>query len=124
MLFQFNSYIEVEGEEDEEDLPEGVEREKTSKEEDKGKKKKEDGDSISKILGSPRKVPVTTKLILEMDKEKKKPLIEVDRTLIRKLKPHQVDGEWIYYLIIENMYPKICLKKALLNLCLGSLYEP
>ena len=88
-----------------------MEREKTSKEEDKGKKKKEDGDSISKILGSPRKVPVTTKLILEMDKEKKKPLIEVDRTLIRKLKPHQVDGEWIYYLKIENMCPKICLKK-------------
>ena len=37
---------------------------------------------------------MTTKLILEMDKDKKKALIEVDRTLIRKLKPHQVDGEF------------------------------
>ena len=65
-----------------------MEREKEDQKEASG-----EGDTISKILGSPRKVPVTTKLILEMDKEKKKPLIEVERTLIRKLKPHQVDGE-------------------------------
>ena len=88
MIFQFNSYVEVEGGESEDEVPEGVEREKEDQKEASG-----EGDTISKILGSPRKVPVTTKLILEMDKEKKKPLIEVERTLIRKLKPHQVDGE-------------------------------
>ena len=71
------------------------EEDKDDKEDGKDKKKEKNGDTISKILGSPRKVPVTTKLILEMDKEKKKPIIEVDRTLIRKLKPHQVDGEMI-----------------------------
>ena len=89
ILFQFNSYVEVEGGESEDEVPEGVEREKQD-----GKDGKEGGDSISKILGSPKKIPVTTKLILEMDKDKKKALIEVDRTLIRKLKPHQVDGEF------------------------------
>lgn len=85
----------MEGEEDEEDLPEGVERAKKDDQDqdDKDEKKEEGGDSISKILGSPRKVPITTKLVLEMDKEKKKALIEVDKKLIRKLKPHQVDGK-------------------------------
>ena len=79
----------MEGGESEGELPEGVEREEDPK---------ETGDTISKILGSPKKVPVTTKLILEIDKDKKKPLIEVDRTLIRKLKPHQVDGELLFYI--------------------------
>ena len=93
----------MEGEEDVEDLPEGVEREKPEEEDkDKKKKKEETGDTISKILGSPRKVPITTKLILEMDKEKKKALIEVDRTLIRKLKPHQVDGELKFFYFVSE----------------------
>jgi hypothetical protein len=84
-MFQYNTYVEVEGgEEEEEEVPEGTEREMTTPE--------KAADSIAKILGSPRKVPVTTKCVLEMDKEKKKILIEVDRTLIRKLKPHQVEG--------------------------------
>lgn len=76
--------MEVEGgEEEDEELPEGTEREHTTPSKT---------DSIAKILGSPRKVPVTTKCVLEMDKEKKKTLIEVNPTLIRKLKPHQVEG--------------------------------
>jgi hypothetical protein len=40
---------------------------------------------------SPTKCKVTTKLVLEMD-ENKEPLIEVNEKLIRKLKPHQVEG--------------------------------
>ena len=83
----------MEGGESEGELPEGVEREEDPK---------ETGDTISKILGSPKKVPVTTKLILEIDKDKKKPLIEVDRTLIRKLKPHQVDGELHFYIGLDK----------------------
>lgn len=79
--------MEVEGGEDEpEELPEGTERETVEA---------TPTDSIAKILGSPKKVPVTTKCVLEMDKEKKKALIQVDKTLIRKLKPHQVEGKFI-----------------------------
>ena len=40
---------------------------------------------------SPTKCKMTTKLVLEMDEEKK-PLVEVDSKLIRQLKPHQVEG--------------------------------
>ncbi|XP_070197492.1 transcriptional regulator ATRX homolog isoform X3 [Littorina saxatilis] len=36
--------------------------------------------------------PVTTKLILEYDEEKEKPLIQVNPKLICKLKPHQVEA--------------------------------
>ena len=72
----------MEGGESEGEIPEGTEREKKDKEED----------SISQILGSPRKVPVTTKCVLDMEKESKKILIEINRTLVKKLKPHQVEG--------------------------------
>ncbi|KAI8508780.1 hypothetical protein Bbelb_138790 [Branchiostoma belcheri] len=41
---------------------------------------------------SPVKCPITTRLILEKDPKTKAPLIEVDRRLCRKLKPHQVEG--------------------------------
>jgi len=41
---------------------------------------------------SPVKCPVTTRLVLETDEDTKEPMIEVDKKLIRKLKPHQVDG--------------------------------
>ncbi|XP_019621595.1 PREDICTED: transcriptional regulator ATRX-like [Branchiostoma belcheri] len=41
---------------------------------------------------SPVKCPITTRLILEKDPKTKSPLIEVDRRLCRKLKPHQVEG--------------------------------
>mgnify|MGYP000184530721 CR=1 FL=1 len=87
-LFQYNAYVEVEGAESEpEELPEGTEREIVEQ---------ETTDSIAKILGSPKKVPVTTKCVLELDKDKK-PLIEMNRTLVRKLKPHQVEGEFLWY---------------------------
>uniref|UniRef100_A0A3Q3WU13 DNA helicase n=1 Tax=Mola mola TaxID=94237 RepID=A0A3Q3WU13_MOLML len=36
--------------------------------------------------------PITTKLILDQDEETKKPLVQVHRNLVTKLKPHQVDG--------------------------------
>ena len=42
---------------------------------------------------SPDKCPVTTKLVLDEDKESKEK-IEVYKKIICKLKPHQVDGEW------------------------------
>lgn len=67
-------------------MPEGTERETVTA--------APPTDSIAQILGSPKKVPVTTKCVLEMDKEKKKILVEVDRTLVRKLKPHQVEGKY------------------------------
>jgi len=46
---------------------------------------------------SPLKCPITTRLVLETDEETKEPIIEVDKKLIRKLKPHQVDG--VYYTV-------------------------
>ncbi|TKS83503.1 Transcriptional regulator ATRX [Collichthys lucidus] len=36
--------------------------------------------------------PITTKLVLDQDEETKEPLLEVHSNLVRKLKPHQVDG--------------------------------
>uniref|UniRef100_A0A4W3JJA0 DNA helicase n=1 Tax=Callorhinchus milii TaxID=7868 RepID=A0A4W3JJA0_CALMI len=41
---------------------------------------------------SPVKCPITTKLVLEEDKETKECVVQVHRNLVRKLKPHQVDG--------------------------------
>lgn len=35
---------------------------------------------------------VTTKLVLDQDEETKKPLVQVHRNLVTRLKPHQVDG--------------------------------
>ncbi|XP_029304789.1 transcriptional regulator ATRX-like isoform X1 [Cottoperca gobio] len=36
--------------------------------------------------------PITTKLILDQDEKTKKPLVQVHRNLVTRLKPHQVDG--------------------------------
>ncbi|XP_032886020.1 transcriptional regulator ATRX isoform X3 [Amblyraja radiata] len=41
---------------------------------------------------APAHCSITTKLVLEEDKETKECLIQVHRNLVRKLKPHQVDG--------------------------------
>ncbi|XP_076606647.1 transcriptional regulator ATRX-like [Chaetodon auriga] len=36
--------------------------------------------------------PITTKLVLDQEEETKKPLVQVHRNLVTRLKPHQVDG--------------------------------
>uniref|UniRef100_A0A8C6ZCF1 DNA helicase n=1 Tax=Nothoprocta perdicaria TaxID=30464 RepID=A0A8C6ZCF1_NOTPE len=41
---------------------------------------------------SPLKCPITTKLVLDEDEETKEPLVQVHRSIVTKLKPHQVDG--------------------------------
>ncbi|XP_067903382.1 transcriptional regulator ATRX isoform X2 [Heterodontus francisci] len=41
---------------------------------------------------SPMQCPVTTKLVLDEDKETNESIVQVHRNLVRKLKPHQVDG--------------------------------
>lgn len=42
---------------------------------------------------SPTKCPVTTKLVLETKQGSEEPLLEVNKKLVRKLKPHQVEGK-------------------------------
>ncbi|XP_068456969.1 transcriptional regulator ATRX-like [Clinocottus analis] len=44
-------------------------------------------DELSQVV-----CPITTKLILDQDEETKKPLVQVHRNLVTRLKPHQVDG--------------------------------
>ncbi|XP_037323682.2 transcriptional regulator ATRX-like isoform X2 [Pungitius pungitius] len=44
-------------------------------------------DELSQVV-----CPITTKLVLDQDEETKKPLLQVHRNLVTKLKPHQVDG--------------------------------
>lgn len=41
---------------------------------------------------SPTKCPVTKQLVLDFEEETKKPIIEVDKGLVVKLKPHQVEA--------------------------------
>ncbi|XP_043560921.1 transcriptional regulator ATRX isoform X1 [Chiloscyllium plagiosum] len=41
---------------------------------------------------SPMQCPITTKLVLDEDKETNESIVQVHRNLVRKLKPHQVDG--------------------------------
>ncbi|XP_041051360.1 transcriptional regulator ATRX isoform X8 [Carcharodon carcharias] len=41
---------------------------------------------------SPMQCPITTKLVLDEDKETNETIVQVHRNLVRKLKPHQVDG--------------------------------
>ncbi|KAK3577102.1 hypothetical protein CHS0354_037134 [Potamilus streckersoni] len=77
---QYNNYIEVEDEE------------------------KEGTEEGKKILGSPMKCPVTTKLVMQVDEKTKEPIIEMDRTLIRKLKPHQVEAvQFMWNCCVENV---------------------
>ncbi|CAH1777536.1 unnamed protein product [Owenia fusiformis] len=53
---------------------------------------------------SPTKCPITTELILEKDEEDDKVLVKVDKTLVRCLKPHQVEAvQFIYDCTVENV---------------------
>ncbi|XP_051258479.1 transcriptional regulator ATRX isoform X2 [Dicentrarchus labrax] len=45
------------------------------------------GDELTQVV-----CPITTKLVLDQDEETKKPLVQVHRNLVTRLKPHQVDG--------------------------------
>ncbi|KAL3879997.1 hypothetical protein ACJMK2_032269 [Sinanodonta woodiana] len=65
---------------------------------------KEGTDEGKKLLGSPIKCPVTTKLVMQVDEKTKDPIIEMDRTLVRKLKPHQVEAvQFIWNCCVENV---------------------
>ncbi|XP_041807750.1 transcriptional regulator ATRX-like isoform X2 [Chelmon rostratus] len=44
-------------------------------------------DEVSQVV-----CPITTKLVLDQEEETKKPLVQVHRNLVTRLKPHQVDG--------------------------------
>ena len=61
------------------------------------------------------KCPVTTRLVLETDKDTKEPVIEVDEKLICKLKPRQVEGAYS-----QHFYVLSCICDCLpLNYWLG-----
>ncbi|XP_060105488.1 transcriptional regulator ATRX isoform X3 [Heteronotia binoei] len=47
---------------------------------------------VIELVDTPLKCPITTKLVLDEDEETKEPLVQVHRTIVTKLKPHQVDG--------------------------------
>ncbi|XP_041358763.1 transcriptional regulator ATRX-like [Gigantopelta aegis] len=63
------------------------------------KEKQEKFNNIVQITddNSPTKCPMTTQLILERDKESEEPIIEVNKKLVRKLKPHQVEAVQFMY---------------------------
>lgn len=44
-------------------------------------------DELSQVV-----CPITIKLVLDQDQETKEPLVQVHRSLVTILKPHQVDG--------------------------------
>lgn len=48
-------------------------------------------DELSQVV-----CPVTTKLVLDQDEETKEPLVQVHRNLVTSLKPHQVDGQFVF----------------------------
>ena len=68
----------------------------TKAESDRRKRIKERQELYNEVTvedaNSPTKCPKTTKLVLEMDPETKKPIIQVLPALICLLKPHQVQG--------------------------------
>uniref|UniRef100_A0A3P9C038 DNA helicase n=1 Tax=Maylandia zebra TaxID=106582 RepID=A0A3P9C038_9CICH len=47
--------------------------------------------------------PITTKLVLDEDEETKEPLVQVHRNLVTKLKPHQVDVQFIWDCCCESV---------------------
>ena len=53
---------------------------------------------------SPTKAPLTKQLILERDDEGKEPVLEVDKDLVMKLKPHQVEAvEFMWNCTVESL---------------------
>uniref|UniRef100_A0A3B5L6E0 DNA helicase n=1 Tax=Xiphophorus couchianus TaxID=32473 RepID=A0A3B5L6E0_9TELE len=47
--------------------------------------------------------PITTKLVLDEDEETKEPLVQVHKSLVTKLKPHQVDVQFIWDCCCESV---------------------
>uniref|UniRef100_A0A3Q2UTF1 DNA helicase n=1 Tax=Haplochromis burtoni TaxID=8153 RepID=A0A3Q2UTF1_HAPBU len=47
--------------------------------------------------------PITTKLVLDEDEETKEPLVQVHRNLVTKLKPHQVDVQFMWDCCCESV---------------------
>ncbi|XP_039948110.1 transcriptional regulator ATRX homolog [Bactrocera neohumeralis] len=63
----------------------------TKEEEERRKRIEERQKLYNQIYEKPENVEVT-ELVLDFDEETKKPLLEVDRGILKKLKPHQVAG--------------------------------
>ncbi|XP_013386812.1 transcriptional regulator ATRX [Lingula anatina] len=54
--------------------------------------------------GSPNKCPVATQLVLEMKKDSDKPLIQVNKSLVKNLKPHQIEAvQFMWDCLIESL---------------------
>lgn len=53
---------------------------------------------------SPTKCPITKQLILEREEETNEPILEVDKDLVAKLKPHQVEAvEFLWNCTVESL---------------------
>ena len=57
---------------------------------------------------SPTKCPLTKQLVLDFNEETKEPIIEVDKGLVVKLKPHQVEGQSFLSCNISFAYIQLC----------------
>lgn len=71
---------------------------------------------------SPLKCPITTKLVLDEDEETKEPLVQVHRSIVTRLKPHQVDGKTISFKcicfpsrLVHNTQPELESREELLG---------
>ena len=54
---------------------------------------------VKKEIDPKTKIEICTKLVLAFKEGTKKPLVEVMPKLVRKLKPHQVEGETRFVIV-------------------------